>query len=86
MTGDIVMPEDVAMSERKVFILGLDGATFDIINKMLKQGELPNIKGIMDKGSHGALNSTVLHHSPPAWTSFAQARIRGSMVYWGLYR
>ena len=77
MTGDIVMPEEVVMNKRKVFILGLDGATFDIINKMLKQGELPNIKGIMDKGSHGALNSTVLHHSPPAWTSFATGKDPG---------
>lgn len=71
------MPENVVKNERKVFILGLDGATFDIINKMLKGGELPNIRKIMNNGTHGALNSTVLHHSPPAWTSFSTGRDPG---------
>ncbi|RJQ16219.1 MAG: hypothetical protein C4560_09790 [Nitrospiraceae bacterium] len=65
------------MNEQKVFILGLDGATFDIINKMLEQGELPNFRKVMKKGSHCALNSTFLHHSPPAWTSFSTGRDPG---------
>lgn len=65
------------MSEKKVFILGLDGATFDIINKMIKQGDLPNFKKVTERGSHGLLNSTILHHSPPAWTSFYTGRDPG---------
>lgn len=65
------------MSENRVFILGLDGATFDIINQMLDGGELPNLKRLTEMGSSGLLNSTLLPHSPPAWTSFATGRNPG---------
>jgi len=65
------------MTDEKVFVLGLDGATFDIINPMIQRGELPHFKQAMEKGTSGPLNSTLLHHSPPAWTSFATGRNPG---------
>lgn len=65
------------MNEEKVFILGLDGATFDIINPMIQRGELPHFRKVMESGASGLLNSTLLHHSPPAWTSFATGRNPG---------
>jgi predicted AlkP superfamily phosphohydrolase/phosphomutase len=65
------------MSEEKVFILGLDGATFDIINPMIQRGELVHFRKVMESGASGLLNSTLLHHSPPAWTSFATGRNPG---------
>jgi predicted AlkP superfamily phosphohydrolase/phosphomutase len=54
----------------KVVIIGLDGATFDIINPLIEQGKLPNIKKIMMGGANGILESTVPPLSPVAWTSF----------------
>jgi predicted AlkP superfamily phosphohydrolase/phosphomutase len=65
------------MSETKVFVLGLDGATFDIIHPMMERGELPHFRRAIEKGACGPLNSTLLHHSPPAWTSFATGRNPG---------
>lgn len=62
---------------RKVFVLGLDGATFDIIDPMIARGELPNIQKIIKEGVRADLNSTLLHNSPPAWTSFATGKNPG---------
>jgi len=46
------------MKNNKVIIIGIDGATFDIILPMMKRGELPTFKNIIDKGAWGQLMST----------------------------
>ncbi len=43
----------------RVFIVGWDGATFDLIMPWMAQGKLPNIARIMQTGTHGLLRSTV---------------------------
>ncbi len=55
----------------KVVIVGLDGATFDVIRPMFEQGRMKNFKELADKGSSGTLTSTILPLSATAWTSFA---------------
>jgi len=55
---------------RKVFVVGLDGATFDIILPLVEKGELPNFEKMMREGAWGELESTVPPFSGPAWTSF----------------
>lgn len=61
-------------SGRRVFILGLDGATFDIIKPLIEKGELPTFKKIIEDGVHGTLWSTIPTVSAPAWTSFATGK------------
>lgn len=56
-------------SKQKVFVIGLDGATFEIIKPLLDKGKLPNIKKIMKTGSYGYLESTMPPVTPCAWTS-----------------
>ncbi|MBI4666700.1 MAG: alkaline phosphatase family protein [Nitrospinae bacterium] len=53
----------------RVYVVGLDGATFDIINPMVARGLLPNLAAIMKEGVHAPLRSTVPAFSPVAWTS-----------------
>ncbi|MFH1314197.1 MAG: alkaline phosphatase family protein [Candidatus Eisenbacteria bacterium] len=55
---------------RRVLVIGLDGATFDIIHPLLKEGRLPNLARLMDSGTSGNLMSTIPPITPPAWTSF----------------
>jgi predicted AlkP superfamily phosphohydrolase/phosphomutase len=62
---------------KKVFVLGLDGATFDVLKPLAEGGRLPNIAALMRGGVHAKLNSTILHHSAPAWTSFATGKNPG---------
>jgi len=57
--------------KRKVIVIGFDGATFDIIKPMVKNGKLPNFAKMMQNGVHGNLRSTIPPTSAPAWTSFA---------------
>jgi predicted AlkP superfamily phosphohydrolase/phosphomutase len=54
----------------RVLIIGLDGATFDIIEPLASQGRLPNLATLLERGSHGDLKSTVPPITPVAWTSF----------------
>jgi predicted AlkP superfamily phosphohydrolase/phosphomutase len=55
--------------KRRVFILGLDGATFDLIEPWAAEGHLPNLRSLMDSSAYGVLNSVMPPMSPPAWTT-----------------
>jgi predicted AlkP superfamily phosphohydrolase/phosphomutase len=57
------------MKENRVLIIGLDGATLDLIRPWAEQGYLPNLKKLMAHGAWGELQSTVQPITAPAWTS-----------------
>ena len=61
----------------KVLIIGLDGATFDLIKPWVEKGELPTFKNLMKEGVHGDLNSTIPPLTPPAWTSLVTGKNPG---------
>jgi len=61
----------------KVFVIGLDAATLDIINPLMDEGLLPNLQGLCKEGVHGVLRSTIHPLSPPAWTSFITGKNPG---------
>lgn len=65
------------MDKKKVFVLGIDGATFDIIKPMIAEGKLPNLASMMQHGSYGDLRSTIPPNSSVAWTSFATGKNAG---------
>ena len=56
---------------KRLAIIGIDGATFDIILPMVEKGELPTLGRLMKEGVYGDLNSTIPPMTPPAWSSFA---------------
>ncbi|MFW6134519.1 MAG: alkaline phosphatase family protein [Elusimicrobiota bacterium] len=53
----------------KFIIIGLDGATFDLIGKWIDSADLSNLKRIKDSGYTSILESTIPFHSAPAWNS-----------------
>jgi len=55
---------------RKVLVIGLDGATFDLIKPWVHAGKLPTMSRIMKEGAYGELESTVHPMSSIAWPSF----------------
>ena len=61
------MSED---TKNKVLFIGLDGATFDLLNPWASQGKMPNIARIMERGVTGELKSTIPPITGPAWVSF----------------
>ena len=54
----------------KVFVIGLDGATYDLIRPWAIQGKLPMFARLMEEGTWGTLQSVIPPITPPAWSSF----------------
>jgi len=42
---------------RQVLFIGLDGATFDVINPLIQGGWMPNLKGLIANRASGPLQS-----------------------------
>ncbi len=61
----------------KVLIIGLDGADWKVMDPLIEEGRLPHIASLIAQGSSGVLRSTILQHSPIAWTSFSTGKNPG---------
>ncbi len=55
----------------KVLVIGLDGATPELIERWVAEDKLPNLKKIIQGGVYGKLRSVYPPISPAAWTTFA---------------
>jgi predicted AlkP superfamily phosphohydrolase/phosphomutase len=66
----------------KILIIGLDGATFDLIKPWAAEGKLPTFERLLQQGVHGELTSTIPPVTAPAWTSFMTGKNPGKH---GLY-
>jgi len=55
----------------RTLIIGLDGATWDVIKPLAEEGKLPAFKRLMEDGVWGDLESTVPPVTVPAWISLA---------------
>jgi predicted AlkP superfamily phosphohydrolase/phosphomutase len=55
---------------RQVTIIGLDGATLDLIKPWAAAGHLPGFRRILAAGAAGRLRSTIPPITATAWTSF----------------
>lgn len=61
----------------KVFVLGLDGATWDILTPLAEAGQLPNLARLMSQGASGELKSVFPPLSPVAWTGVMTGKNSG---------
>ncbi|MBI4302324.1 MAG: alkaline phosphatase family protein [Chloroflexi bacterium] len=61
----------------KLAVIGLDGATFDILNPLIADGRLPYLGKLLKEGSWGYLHSTFPPVSAAAWTSVATGKNPG---------
>jgi predicted AlkP superfamily phosphohydrolase/phosphomutase len=66
-------------SSRKpgLLVVGLDGAGFDVLMPLIRQGHVPNIARLVANGAWGDLESTVHPLTPLAWTSFLSGQNPG---------
>lgn len=67
----------MAHIKNKVFVLGLDSATWDLIIPWMEEGIMPNFSRLTQNGVWGTLESTLHPLSPPAWTSFITGKNPG---------
>jgi predicted AlkP superfamily phosphohydrolase/phosphomutase len=60
-------------SER-VFLIGIDGATWSMIDPLLAQGKLPNLGALIAEGSRTDLESMIPTKSPALWTTLVTGK------------
>ncbi|MFC1970286.1 alkaline phosphatase family protein [Chloroflexota bacterium] len=61
----------------RVLVIGLDGATFDLIEPWADEGKLPCLGDLMKNGVWGNLRSVIPSMSAPAWVSFMTGKNPG---------
>ena len=61
----------------KLLIIGLDGATFDLIKPWAAEGKLPALAKLMQDGVTGDLESTLPPVTSPAWPTFMTGKNPG---------
>src|ERR1700733_3646297 len=53
----------------RVLILGLDGATWTVLDPMIARGAMPNFAALLARSAHGTLRSTIPPVTTAAWTT-----------------
>jgi predicted AlkP superfamily phosphohydrolase/phosphomutase len=59
------------MPGHRTLVLGLDGATFDLLQPWIDEGHLPTLARLQREGASGPLESTFPPISAAAWSSFS---------------
>ncbi len=55
---------------KRLLVLGFDGMDPKVVYKMIKRGELPNLKKLAQRGVFSMMRTTIPPQSPVAWGSF----------------
>jgi predicted AlkP superfamily phosphohydrolase/phosphomutase len=63
-------------------VVGLDAATFDVIDPLLELGQLPNLARLLQGGARGRLRSTTHPLTPLAWTTMVTGVNAGRHGIW----
>lgn len=58
----------------KVLMIGLDGATFDLLDPLMQDGIMPYLRSALERGVRAELQSTRNPLTPPAWISMVTGR------------
>lgn len=61
----------------RTVLIGLDGATFKVLDHLCDQGRMPFLDRFRRRAAHGVLTSTPNPFTPPAWTTVFTGRSPG---------
>ena len=61
----------------RTFLIGLDGATFDVLDPLMQDGTMPRLSEFVNHGVRSPLRTVVPALTPPAWTSLMTGRSPG---------
>ena len=74
------------MRKVRTLLIGLDGATFDVMDPMMQSGAMPFLKSFFDQGVRADLRTIVPALTPPAWTSLVTGRTPGQHGVFDFFR
>lgn len=57
----------------KVLLVGFDAAEYQLVEQWMREGDLPNLQLLRDRGAHGRLQSPAAMGDDAAWASFYTA-------------
>ncbi len=69
----------------RVIVIGLDGASWNIIEPLVRQGKLPVIEKIMKDGCYGDMESCILPVTFPAWKCYSTGKNPGKLGVYGFH-
>lgn len=58
-----------------VLVIGVDGLEWSVLLPLLRQGRLPVLAGLMERGIYGQLSTLVPTYSPVIWTTVATGKM-----------
>src|SRR5262249_2286617 len=61
----------------KLLVIGLDGASFNVLDPLIERAQLPNIKALIDRGARAELETTFPPITAVAWSSFMTGKNPG---------
>ncbi len=64
-------------NKNKVLVIGFDGATFDLLNPWIKDGQLPTFAQLIQNGVHTNLKSVLPMRTAPSWSSIITGKNPG---------
>ena len=59
--------EDAPRPAHRLLVVGWDGATFELVDPLVRAGRLPNLARLIERGQSAELTSTVVPISSAAW-------------------
>jgi predicted AlkP superfamily phosphohydrolase/phosphomutase len=81
--GVRIVGTDNPGAHRRLLVLGLDGGTFDLLDPLMRAGELPFLRSLVTRGVRAPLRSVYPAKTIPAWFSFATGRDPGELGVFG---
>jgi predicted AlkP superfamily phosphohydrolase/phosphomutase len=70
----------------KTLLIGLDGATFSVLDPLMEQGVMPFLKSFLAGGVRAGLRTIIPALTPPAWTSLMTGRTPGQHGVFDFFR
>lgn len=67
----------------KAVVIGLDGASFDLIDPWIDDGKLPNLKHLITNGVRGRMRSCLPPVTSPNWKCYSTGKNPGKLgIFW----
>src|SRR5436309_195708 len=72
--------------KRRTFLIGLDGATFTVLDPLMQQGVMPFLRSFLVAGTRAGLRTIIPALTPPAWTSLMTGKKPGQHGVFDFFR
>jgi predicted AlkP superfamily phosphohydrolase/phosphomutase len=67
----LALPSAAQTSDKKLIILGFDGADAKLTEQWMNEGKLPNLAKLRSQGTFSPLRPTIPSQTPVSWSTFA---------------